>query len=114
MSDQEPLTVSGFEWSPEVDPDLLLAVGGPGALETCLAAGLWPVASPRRRRPKRPCRWCVEDYAQPATHVAVWPREPVWTEDGPWLPPRRVKVCAFHGRFAARYPDVRLYRFRKV
>lgn len=84
------------------------------ALDMALQAGLWPVASPRRRRPSRPCRWCPDRYARPATHVSVWPREPVWTEDGPWLPPRRVRVCAFHGRFATNYPGVRLYRFRKV
>jgi hypothetical protein len=105
--------VSGFEWSPEVDPDLMDAIGGPGAFETMLKAGLWPVASPRRRRPKRPCRWCVNRYAQPATHVAVFPRDMVWT--GSWgSPPRRVRVCAFHGQFAARYSGVRLYRFRTV
>jgi hypothetical protein len=68
---------------------------------------------PRRRLPKKPCRWCVDRYAMPATHVAVWPRQPVWDEEGPWMPPRRVRVCAFHGLFAQRYHGVRLYRFRK-
>jgi hypothetical protein len=83
------------------------------AFETMLAAGLWPVASPRRRRPKKPCQWCVARFAKPATHVAVWPRKAVETDDGPWMPPRRVRMCAFHGLFALRYHGVRLYRFRK-
>lgn len=83
----ETWTVSGFEWSPDVDQDLFRAIA---------------LAPPRRERPKKPCRWCVDAYALPATHVAVM-------ADG-----RRVRVCAFHGQFAARRPDVRLYRFRKV
>jgi hypothetical protein len=96
------------------------------ALNALAAAGLevaggshwatwaFPASPPRRQLPKKPCQWCVDRYAMPATHVAVWPREPVWDEDGPWMPPRRVRVCAFHGRFAQRYHGVRLYRFRKV
>lgn len=112
------LTCSNAEtglWVPvSACPDALATLDAQEQEQRDLGWWAFPAAPPRRQLPKKPCRWCVDRYAMPATHVAVWPREPVWDEDGPWMPPRRVRVCAFHGRFAQRYHGVRLYRFRKV
>lgn len=67
--------------------------------------------------PKR-CPWCTGPRPRPVTHRTRWPRVVLVDElDGStteWFAPAVLLLCAFHARFARRYPGTRVYRFRRA
>lgn len=81
------------------------------------------VAPPRRRSARKPCAWCTTCVKRPATHTVKWHEQIVWSNlyDGGDAADRRVTpagrrqiMCQFHAHRAARYPGVKVYRFRRL